>query len=71
MRLVGALQRAMWWFLSLHFGFRARDKSRKLCWGDVIVSEDPKTGNEMLVELASRGGHQEVAKPRMLTSADV
>ena len=30
-----ALQRTMWWILSLHFGFRARDVSRKLCWGDV------------------------------------
>ena len=25
-----ALQRTVWWFLSLHFGFRARDESRKL-----------------------------------------
>ena len=28
-----SLQRALWWFLSLHFGWRARDESRKLCWG--------------------------------------
>ena len=26
-----ALQRTLWWFLSMQFGFRARDKSRKLC----------------------------------------
>ena len=36
-----ALQRAMWWFLSLHFGFRARDESRKLRWGDVELQQDP------------------------------
>ena len=30
-----ALQRTVWWFLSLHFGFRAIDESRKLRWGDV------------------------------------
>jgi hypothetical protein len=30
-----AFQRTMWWFLSMHFGFRARDESRKLRWGDV------------------------------------
>ena len=30
-----ALQRTVWWLLSLHFGFRARDESRKLRWGDV------------------------------------
>ena len=29
------LQRTMWWFLSLHFGFRTRDESPKLCLGDV------------------------------------
>ncbi|KAL9978606.1 hypothetical protein ACROYT_G016142 [Oculina patagonica] len=28
------LQRTVWWLLSLHFGFRARDESRKLKWGD-------------------------------------
>ena len=27
------LQRTAWWLLSLHFGFRARDESRKLKWG--------------------------------------
>lgn len=26
------LQRALWWHLSMHFAFRARDESRKLCW---------------------------------------
>lgn len=44
-----ALQQAMQWFLSLHFGFCARDEICKLCWGDVIVSEDPDTGKEMLI----------------------
>ena len=28
-----SLQRTVWWLLSLHFGFRARDESRKLRWG--------------------------------------
>ena len=28
----GILQRAIWWLLSIHFGFRARDESRKLLW---------------------------------------
>ena len=32
------LQRTLWWFLSLHFGFRAR----KLCWGDVLLEKDPE-----------------------------
>ena len=36
-----ALQRIMWWMLSLHFGFRARDENRKLCWGYVSLQTDP------------------------------
>jgi len=40
--------------LSLHFGFRAKDESRKLRWGDVQLQQD-KDGEEMLVWLAERG----------------
>jgi integrase len=51
-----SLQRTMWWILSLHFGFRARDESRKLCWGDVSLQTDPsQDGREMLVWLNERG----------------
>ena len=47
-----ALQRTMWWILSLNFGFRACDKSCKLCWGDVSLQTDPiQDGCEMLVLL--------------------
>ena len=49
-----ALQRTVWWFLSLHFGFRARDESRKLRWGDVQLQQQ-KDGQEVLVWLAERG----------------
>ena len=63
-----ALQRTVWWFLSLHFGFRARDESRKLRWGDVQLQQQ-NDGQEVLVWLAERGtktrhgqerGHQRV-----------
>ena len=50
-----ALQRTVWWLLALHFGFRARDESRRLQWGDVSLETDPDTGNEMLVWKAERG----------------
>ena len=43
------LQRTLWWFLSLHFGFRARYQTRKLCWGDVLLEKDPETGRKLLV----------------------
>ena len=49
-----SLQRTVWWLLPLHFGFRARDESRKLRWGDVQLQQD-KDGEEMLVWLAERG----------------
>lgn len=48
------LQRTMWWLLSLHFGFRARDESRKLRWGDVDL-QTANDGQEMLVWLGERG----------------
>lgn len=49
------LQRALWWFLAMHFGFRARDESRKMKWGDVILQQDATDGREMLVWLSERG----------------
>ena len=44
-----ALQRTLWWFFSLNFGFRARDESWKLCSGDLELQIDPETGRESLV----------------------
>ena len=49
------LQRTVWWLLSLHFGFRARDESRKLKWGDVKLQINAETGNEELVWTTERG----------------
>ena len=66
------LQRTMWWFLSMHFDFRARDESRKLFWGDVELQNDPEDSREMLVWLTERGtkmrsgqeqGHQRAFQP--------
>ena len=69
------LQRAMWWFLSLHFGFRARDESRKLLWGDVQLQQDPvQDCREVLVWINERGtktrkgqenGHQRAFQPKI------
>ena len=49
------LQRTVWWVLSLHFGFRARDESRKLRWGDISLEKNPESGEEVLVWTAERG----------------
>ncbi|KAK3707289.1 hypothetical protein QZH41_004233 [Actinostola sp. cb2023] len=50
-----ALQKAMWWLMSLHFGWRARDESRKLCWGDVHLGKDPETSTEYLEWITEKG----------------
>lgn len=34
-----SVQRTVWWFLSLHCGWRGRDEARKLCWGDIVLKE--------------------------------
>ena len=49
------LQRTVWWLLALHFGFRARDESRRLKWGDVVLEKDPETANDILVWKFERG----------------
>lgn len=49
------LQRTVWWMLSLHFGFRARDECRRLQWGDIVVDDDPVSGKQVLVWKAERG----------------
>lgn len=49
------LQRTLWWMLSLHFGFRARDECRRLQWGDIVVDDDPVSGKQVLVWKAERG----------------
>ena len=41
------LQRALWWMISKHFGFRGLDESRKLKWGDIKLAQDPETKNEI------------------------
>ena len=50
-----ALQRTVWWLLALHFGFRARDESRKLKWGDIVLQTDSGTGKEFLIWKSERG----------------
>jgi len=44
----------LWWFFFLHFGFRARYETQKLCWGDLELPNDPETGKEVLVWMAAR-----------------
>jgi hypothetical protein len=44
-----ALQRTVWWLLSLHFEFRARDESRRLKWGEVKLCGDEADGGQSLV----------------------
>ena len=43
-----ALQRALWWITSLHFGCWARDEAKKMKWGNMKLVKDPE-GVEMFV----------------------
>ena len=74
-----ALQKALWWFFSLHFGWRARDESRKLTWGDVHLENDPETGAECLVwktekgsktRTGQEGGHRRAFEPKAYASVN-
>ena len=46
------LQKPVWWVLSFYFGFRARDESRRLKWGD--IGKDPETVSVVLIWKAER-----------------
>ena len=50
-----ALQRTVWWLLSMQFGFRARDVSHELKWGDISLITDATTKNEILLWTGERG----------------
>ena len=62
------LQRALWWHISKHFGFRGRDGSRSLKWGDVKLAKDPETGNDTLVWTTYRGGKCENGSKETVSS---
>ena len=56
---------------------RARDESRKLCWGDVVLASDPETDFERLVWKSERGSktrtgqdgnHQRTREPKAYAS---
>lgn len=73
-----ALQRAMWWFLSLHFDFTAREECRKLLWGDVELQRNPvQDSHEKLVWVNERGtnsqenGHQQAFLPKIYATSTV
>ena len=50
-----ALQRTIWYLITLHFGYRGRDEARKLCWGDITLEENEGTGEEFLIWNVKRG----------------
>lgn len=62
------LQRTVWWTLSLHFGFRARDECRRLQWGDVVVDDDPVSGKQVLVWNEDQKQDKETATAGLLQS---
>ena len=50
-----ALQRNVWWVLTISFGFRGRDEARKLLFGDVILGYDADCEKQYLEWNVLRG----------------
>ena len=46
-RQILALKPKIFQLLTLHVGFRARDESRKLKCGDIVLENDTNNGNEV------------------------
>ena len=49
-----SLQRTVWWYITQHFGHRARDEGRQMQFGDIKVEKDFTSGNEYLVWITER-----------------
>ena len=48
------LSRTMWFFLTLHFGHRARHEPRQMKFGDIVLRKDDASGEEYLEWLTER-----------------
>ena len=66
-----SLQRTVWWLFSLHFGFRAKDESRKLRWA-MCSSSKIKMAKKCLFGLLNKGlamarkkDHRRAFQPRV------
>ena len=49
------LQRTMWYFVSLHFGYRGREQASEQKWGDISLEVDQETKKEFLQWNIHRG----------------
>ena len=43
-----SLQRTVWWFVSINFGFRGRNEARQLAWGDVQIQHNTERNCDYL-----------------------
>jgi hypothetical protein len=57
-----SLLNAVWWFCSLHFGYRARHEARRLCWGDIALKFDETLQIEFLEWEKERGSKTRTGK---------
>ena len=49
-----SLQRTVWWYITQHFGHRARDEGRQMQFGDVKLEKDFSSGCEYVVWITER-----------------
>lgn len=74
------LQRTVWWIITQHFGQRARDEGRQMCFGDVGIEKDLASETEYLVWYTERStktrngerpmGHKRIINPKAFATGD-
>ena len=45
------VQRALWWALSIHFGWRGSDEARQVLWGDIILQRNESNVEYLLWDI--------------------
>ena len=74
------LQRTVWWIITQHFGHRARDEGRQMCFGDIEIEKEFGTETEYLVWYTERStktrngerpmGHKRLINPKAFATGD-
>ena len=74
-----SLQRTVWWYITQHFGHRARDEGRQMQFGDVKLEKDFSSGCEYVVWITERStktrngerplGHKRSFNPKAFPTA--
>lgn len=56
------VQRALWWSLSIHCGWRGCDEARQVAWGDISIETDKANGQDYLIWNVERGSKTRIGR---------